>query len=409
MVGQNISHYRVLQKLGEGGMGVVYKAEDLKLERPVALKFLAAHALEDPEHKTRFVREAKAAARLDHQNICPVYEIDEADGQTFLAMAYLEGQTLKDKIAERPLKLEEALDIAIQTVEGLKAAHQKEIVHRDIKPANLMVTAEGQVKIMDFGLAQLADRSKLTKTATILGTPAYMSPEQAQREPTDRRTDIWSLGVVIYEMITGRLPFEGERQEAILYAIGNEEPEPITAMRARVPMDLERIVGKALAKDRGARYQHMDDLLVDLRQLKKTRDLAAAKGPPAPAASAPGRKLWYAGAAGAALLLVLLGVVGSRLTGPSAPGLKRCSALSRSPASKARNRTPPSPPTATRSPSLGTARIRTTSTSTSRWWARLPRRCGSPVIQLLMLHPPGRPTAGGSPSSVLLGNATRFA
>ncbi len=319
MVGQNISHYRVLQKLGEGGMGVVYKAEDLKLERPVALKFLAAHALEDPEHKTRFVREAKAAARLDHQNICPVYEIDEADGQTFLAMAYLEGQTLKDKIAERPLKLEEALDIAIQTVEGLKAAHQKEIVHRDIKPANLMVTAEGQVKIMDFGLAQLADRSKLTKTATILGTPAYMSPEQAQREPTDRRTDIWSLGVVIYEMITGRLPFEGERQEAILYAIGNEEPEPITAMRARVPMDLERIVGKALAKDRGARYQHMDDLLVDLRQLKKTRDLAAAKGPPAPAASAPGRKLWYAGAAGAALLLVLLGVVGSRLTGPSAP------------------------------------------------------------------------------------------
>ena len=221
MTGETISHYRITEKLGEGGMGVVYKAEDTKLERPVALKFLAPHAIEDPEHKARFVREAKAAARLDHQNICPIYEIDEAEGQTFLAMAYLEGQTLKDKITERPLKLDEALDIAIQTAQGLKAAHQKEIVHRDIKPANLMLTEEGQVKIMDFGLAQLADRSRLTKTTTMLGTPAYMSPEQARREQTDRRTDIWSLGVVIYEMVTGRLPFEGERQEAVLYAIGN--------------------------------------------------------------------------------------------------------------------------------------------------------------------------------------------
>ncbi len=155
MVGKKISHYKILEKLGEGGMGVVYKAEDTKLERPVALKFLAPHAIEDPEHRARFVREAKAAARLDHQNICPVYEIDEVDGQMFLAMAYLEGQTLKDKIAERPLKLDEALDIAIQTAQGLKVAHQKEIVHRDIKPANLMQTEEGQVKVMDFGLAQL--------------------------------------------------------------------------------------------------------------------------------------------------------------------------------------------------------------------------------------------------------------
>ena len=190
-------------------------------------------------------------------------------------MAFLEGQTLKDKIAERPLKLDEALDIAIQTAQGLKAAHQKDIVHRDIKPANLMLTEEGQVKVMDFGLAQLADRSRLTKTTTMLGTPAYMSPEQAQRLPTDRRTDVWSLGVVIYEMITGRLPFEGERQEAVLYAIGAEEPEPITAQRAGLPMELEWIVGKSMAKDAAERYQHVEEMIVDLNGLSKK--LAAGK------------------------------------------------------------------------------------------------------------------------------------
>ena len=269
MIGRSISHYKILSELGRGGMGVVYKATDTKLERPVALKFLAAHAIEDPEHKARFVREAKAAARLDHQNICPIYEIDEVDGQTFLAMAFLEGQTLKDKIAERPLKLDEALDIAIQTAQGLKAAHQNEVVHRDIKPANLMLTAEGQVKIMDFGLAQLADRSRLTKTTTMLGTPAYMSPEQTRRERTDRRTDIWSLGVVIYEMVTGRLPFEGEREQAVLYAITSEEPEPITALRVGIPMELDRIVSKAMAKESDERYQHSDELFVDLQALRK--------------------------------------------------------------------------------------------------------------------------------------------
>ena len=172
MIGQTISHYLITGKLGEGGMGVVYKAEDTKLERPVALKFLATHAIEDPENRARFLREAKAAARLDHPNICPVYEIDEADGQTFLAMAYLEGRTVKDKIAERPLKLDEALDIAIQIAQVLKATHEKEITHRDIKPANLMLTKQGPVRIMDFGLAQLAEGSKLTKTRTLLGTPA---------------------------------------------------------------------------------------------------------------------------------------------------------------------------------------------------------------------------------------------
>ena len=216
MTGQTISHYNILSELGRGGMGVVYKAEDTRLKRPVALKFLRSDVLEDDEHKERFLREAQAAAALDHSNICTVYEIDEADGQTFIAMAFIEGQTVKNKIAERPLKLDEALDIAIQTATGLQAAHEKGIVHRDIKGANLMVTPRGQVKIMDFGLAQLAERSQLTKTATMLGTPAYMSPEQARGERTDRRTDVWSLGVVIYEMVTGRLPFEGERQEAVV-------------------------------------------------------------------------------------------------------------------------------------------------------------------------------------------------
>ena len=285
MIGRTISHYRITAKLGEGGMGVVYKAEDTKLERTVALKFLAPHLLEDEEGRARFIREAKAAAALDHQNICTVHEIDEVEGETFIAMAYIEGQTVKDKIGERPLKLDEALDIAAQTAQGLQAAHEKGVVHRDIKSANLMVTPRGQVKIMDFGLAQLAERSQLTKTATILGTPAYMSPEQTKRLPTDRRTDIWSLGVVIYEMVTGKLPFEGERQEAVLYAIGAEDPEPITALRAGLPMELEWIVGKAMAKDVGERYQHVEEIIVDLNSLrtklaagKSTIPRAAAQG-----------------------------------------------------------------------------------------------------------------------------------
>ena len=269
MVGSTISHYKILSEVGRGGVGVVYKAEDLKLKRPVALKFLRSDILEDEEHKERFLREAQAAAALDHPNICTVHEIDEVEGETFIAMAYIEGQTVRDKITECPLKLEEALDIAIQTAQGLQAAHEKGIVHRDIKSANLMVTPRGTVKVMDFGLAQLADRSKLTKTQTMLGTPAYMSPEQARREPTGRPTDLWSLGVVIYEMVTGQLPFAGERQEAVLYAIGNEEPEPITALRAGLPMDLEWIVSKALAKDLEDRYQRAEDMLVDLRSLRK--------------------------------------------------------------------------------------------------------------------------------------------
>ncbi len=269
MIGQTISHYKITEKLGEGGMGVVYKAEDTKLRRVVALKFLRAELIEDPEHRERFLREAQAAAALDHPNICTIHEIDDDAGRTFLAMAFIAGLTVKDKIAERPLKLDQALDIAVQTAQGLQAAHEKGIVHRDIKGANIMVTPPGQVKIMDFGLAQLAERSKLTETTTILGTPSYMSPEQARGEKTDRRADLWSLGVVLYEMIAGRLPFVGERQEAVLYGITSEEPEPVTAQRAGLPLELEWIIGKALAKDREERYQHAEDLLVDLRSLQK--------------------------------------------------------------------------------------------------------------------------------------------
>ena len=319
MTGQTISHYKILEKLGEGGMGVVYKATDTKLERTVALKFLAADRLEDEEHKARFRREARAAAALDHPNICTVYEIDEAQGQTFLAMPYLEGSTVREKVKQRPLKLDEALDIAVQAGEGLRAAHAKGIVHRDIKSANLMVSPQGQVKIMDFGLAQAADQSLLTKTETLLGTPVYMSPEQAQRLPTDRRTDIWSLGIVIYEMLIGRTPFEGEREQAVLYGIVQEEPEPITSQRARVPLDLDWIVSKALAKDADERYQHIEEMLVDLRavarQVAEGSDTARPSKKPttkvqreAPARARRRRLAWALGIAAAAVVVTLAGL-----------------------------------------------------------------------------------------------------
>ena len=319
MTGQTISHYKILEKLGEGGMGVVYKATDTKLERTVALKFLASDRLEDEEHKARFRREARAAAALDHPNICTVYEIDEAQGQTFLAMPYLEGLTVRQKVKQRPLKLDEALDIAVQAGEGLRAAHEKGIVHRDIKSANLMVSPQGQVKVMDFGLAQAADQSELTKTETLLGTPVYMSPEQAQRQPTDRRTDIWSLGIVIYEMLIGRTPFEGEREQAVLYGIVQEEPEPITSQRARVPLDLDWVVSKALAKDTGERYQHIDEMLVDLRavarQVAEGSDTARPSKRPttkvqreAPARIRRRRLAWVLGIAAGAVVLTMAGL-----------------------------------------------------------------------------------------------------
>ena len=278
MIGQTISHYRIIEKLGEGGMGVVYRAQDVKLDRTVALKFLSSQALGDGEEKARFLREAQALAALNHPNICMVHEIDEVGGQTFLVMAYIEGENLSTRIGAGPLKLEEALDIAAQVARGLAAAHEKGVVNRDVKSSNIMLPAgrgrdEIEVKILDFGLAQLAGRSKISKAGATLGTAAYMSPEQTSGEEVDQRADVWALGVVLYEMVTGQLPFKGHYEQALMYSILNEEPEPITALRTGVPMELERVVNKALSKRPDERYQHADEMLADLRALRRKIEL----------------------------------------------------------------------------------------------------------------------------------------
>jgi TolB-like protein/predicted Ser/Thr protein kinase len=270
MIGRTVSHYRILSELGSGGMGVVYRAEDLTLGRHVALKFLPPHLSSDPDARRRFVHEAKAVAALDHSGICTVHDSGEVDGQLFIAMALLEGQTLKDRIAEGPLPLAQAIELAAQIAEALHEAHGKGITHRDIKPANIMLTPKGQAKVMDFGLAQVAGTSQLTRSGSTLGTAAYMSPEQARSEGVDRRTDIWSLGVVLYEMVCGRRPFPGEHEAALFYGIQHGEPEPLTGLRSGVPLDLEKVVGKCLAKNAGHRYQHADELAVDLRCLARS-------------------------------------------------------------------------------------------------------------------------------------------
>jgi serine/threonine protein kinase/predicted Zn-dependent protease len=270
MIGKIISHYKILEKLGEGGMGVVYKAQDTKLDRLVALKFLPPHLTSEFEEKERFIHEAKAASALNHTNITTIYEIDEFEGQMFIVMEYCEGRTLKQVIEKETLSIRKVLDIGIQICEGLALAHEKGIVHRDIKSDNIMLTPRGQVKITDFGLAKLKGATKLTKTRSTLGTLAYMSPEQAQGEEVDQRSDIFSFGVVLYELLTGKLPFAGEHQAAVIYSIINEEPQPIARFNNQVSAKLEDMVFKALAKDKEERYQHIDDLLADLRHEKKS-------------------------------------------------------------------------------------------------------------------------------------------
>jgi tetratricopeptide (TPR) repeat protein/tRNA A-37 threonylcarbamoyl transferase component Bud32/TolB-like protein len=269
MIGKTISHYKILENLGEGGMGVVYKAEDTKLKRTVALKFILPETIEKEESKTRFVREAQAVASLDHPNICTIYEIDEAEGQTFIAMSYVKGQSLKKKIVLSPLSIEEAVDVAMQVTEGLLEAHEKGIIHRDIKSSNIMITEKGQAKIMDFGLAKLTEKTEITKTATIMGTVAYMSPEQALGEKVDHRTDIWSFGVLLYEMLTGQLPFQAEHNQVILHSILEKKPKPVTSMRSGIPLEFEAIVKKCLEKDPTERYQTAADLKADLKRLKR--------------------------------------------------------------------------------------------------------------------------------------------
>ncbi len=270
MIGETVSHYRITRELGAGGMGVVYEAVDTRLDRTVALKFLPPESTRDPEAKARFIHEAKAASALDHPNVCNIHEIDETDdGRLFLAMARYEGETLKDTIQRGPLPLDAALDITRQVAEGLAEAHARDIVHRDIKPANIFLTEGGLVKILDFGLAKLAGMTRLTREGTTVGTGQYMSPEQAAGRKMDSRTDLWSLGVVLYEMVTGRVPFGGDHLQAVMYAIQSTEPEPVTGVRTGVPLELERIIGKALRKDPTLRYQSARGLIADMHALEQ--------------------------------------------------------------------------------------------------------------------------------------------
>jgi len=247
--------YRIQDEIGHGGMGIVYRAEDIKLGRPVALKFLPPEWTRDENARERFIQEARAAAALAHPNICTVYEVDDSGDQPFIAMEYVEGETLREKTRRGPLPLEEALAVASQVAEGLEAAHRKGVIHRDIKSSNIMITDKGQAKIMDFGLAKLRGGSSLTGEGATLGTVAYMSPEQARGEKVDLRTDIWSLGVVLYEMLSGELPFRGERDVSLLYSIVHEEPRSLGDRRPPVPPDLQRVIERALEKDLGSRYQ----------------------------------------------------------------------------------------------------------------------------------------------------------
>lgn len=259
--------YRIVEPIGKGGMGVVYKAEDTKLKRTVALKFLPAELAESPEAGERFIREAQAAAALSHPHICTIHEISEEEDQPFIVMEYIEGQSLRQKILKGPLDQTEGLDIAIQVAEGLEEAHKKGIVHRDIKPGNIMLTEKGTAKVMDFGLAKVFGGSLITKEAKTMGTVAYMSPEQAQGQSVDHRTDIWSLGVVLYEIITGQVPFKGEYEQSIIHSILNHEPEPITKIRKGLPSGLDQVIYKALAKNPYDRYQRMGDFLDDLKAI----------------------------------------------------------------------------------------------------------------------------------------------
>ncbi|MCH7783585.1 serine/threonine protein kinase, partial [candidate division KSB1 bacterium] len=283
MIGETILHYKILEKIGEGGMGIVYKAQDTKLDRIVALKFLPDDVIREKEAKERFIREARSASKLDHPNICTIHAVEEVDDQLFIAMAYYEGETLQDVIDKGPMKIDEALTITNQIAEGLNEAHSKGIIHRDIKPSNIMLTDRGQVKIMDFGLAKSIAGSKVTKAGTTLGTIGFMSPEQSRGEEVDSRTDIWSLGVVLYYMLTGQTPFKGEYEQAVIYSIVNVDPEPITGLRTGVPVELETYIGKCLEKKAEDRYPTVSGLMVDLRKLKKdTSKITQASEPVKP-------------------------------------------------------------------------------------------------------------------------------
>ncbi len=269
MIGKTISHYKIIEKIGEGGMGEVYLADDLKLERQVAIKFLPQHLTKDKENVERFEREAKAAAALNHPNIITIHEIIETDGQICIVMEYVDGESLRNKMDKGKLDHDEVIDITKEICEGLGKAHQAEIVHRDIKPENILVNSDGRVKILDFGLAKLIGVSKLTKETSTLGTIHYMSPEQIQGKDVDHRSDIWSLGAVLYEMLTGETPFSGDYEQAISYAILNEEPK----LAESIPFELQQILKKALNKNPHQRFQNLNELVSECNGIQNTSNI----------------------------------------------------------------------------------------------------------------------------------------
>ena len=278
MVDRRVLHYEVQEKIGAGGMGVVHKALDTKLKRIVALKFLSGGLAADPAQRQRFIREAMAASSLDHPNICTIYEINEAeDGQLFMAMAYYPGETLSQMLRGGPLSLERTLDIAIQVARALERAHQHGVTHRDIKPANIMIT-KGMVKVLDFGLAKLADDAGLTREGEAMGTVRYMSPEQATGKYVDPRTDIWAMGAVFYEMLTGVAPFVGATSQGVLHAILTQAVTPIAPQFTNVPPEVDWIIAKALAKNTKDRYAQMSEMLADLEAIREHRQPSSASG-----------------------------------------------------------------------------------------------------------------------------------